>query len=127
MKSQVSVEFLMLVSILILISVVLTLVLVPLKIASTSKKLGEEAKKLCKTVAFEIDTAFNLGNGYERSFFIPEKILGRNYSVSIQNHSVWITIDDRAWSCNTVVGSVHGNVKAGWNRINNTDGVIHVY
>ena len=126
MKSQVSVEFLILVSVLILISVVLTSVLVPLKIASTSEKLDEEANQLCKSIAFEIDTAFNLGSGYERSFFLPEKIIGRDYEVAVQNHSIWITIDNKAWSCNIIVEKIHGNVKPGWNKINNTNGALYV-
>lgn len=126
MKSQVSVEFLVLMSILILISVALASVLLPLKIASTTKRLDEEARRLCEKVAFEVDAALNFGDGYVRSFFLPERVVGREYEVVVQNHSVWITIDEKAWSCTTVVNNIEGAVRPGWNRINNTGGKVYV-
>lgn len=127
MRAQSSVEFMILISILLILFILYTQNSLSLQKDMISIKADQEAKKLSDRIAFEINTAVKSGDGYERSFFIESSFAGiSDFDVSVKDYEVKV-----AWSQNFVTSQIvtkntTGNVVKGWNLIENRDGVIYV-
>lgn len=127
MKLQVSVEFMILVSLLLLVFIAVIGGNSYLQKNMMSIKSDTEAKKLSDKIAFEINTAVKTGDGYEKRFYIEESFAGIYYfDIEIENYSVNIRWDDKVTSSPIIVKNITGSVTKGWNLIKNTDGVINV-
>lgn len=127
MKSQVSVEFIVLVSMLILIFIAFLLSSSSIKFRLIGIKSEIEAKELCDDIASEINHAVRAGNGYERRFYVKDSFYGvSNFNISIEGNSVFMDWDEKSVSSSIITNNVVGNVSKGWNKINNTNGVIYV-
>ncbi|MEM7825092.1 MAG: hypothetical protein QXO27_03925 [Candidatus Aenigmatarchaeota archaeon] len=127
MKSQVSIEFMILVSILLLIFVFLLGGGSYLRNDMMSVKIKNEAKKLSNDIAFEINTAVKTGNGYSRRFYVSDSFAGiYNYSIEIENYLVTISWIGGSVYSQIVTKNITGDVKKGWNLIENKNGVIYV-
>jgi len=127
MKAQTSTEFLVLVSILVLISLVFYFSIIPFLQQAYHSRIKKHAEEICKFVANELNLAYQVGDGYRRKFFIEEKLLGfKNYTIDFQNFSIFV--DWNGWSvvCPTQVGRVNGRIHKGWNYIKNVKGEIYI-
>lgn len=125
MKGQASIEFFILVSVLLIIASVFIAGGFSLQEKLLFTRINKELQKTVDGVAFEINSALKAGNGYTRKFYVDEN-LGFNYTLSIEDYSVFIEWDGRSSSSNILTNSVIGNVEKGWNVIRNVDGVIYV-
>ena len=127
MKAQVSVEFMILISILLLLFILYTQNSLSLQKDMIILRSDQEAKELSDKIAFEINTAVNSGTGYERNFYVKKTFAGiSNFNILVENYEVKIT-----WSQNSVISQIvtkntTGDVGKGWNLIENRDGAIHV-
>lgn len=127
MKSQVSIEFLILVSVLIFLAGATFLTTGTFHSNVFEEKVYASAKEICRAISSEINTAVKIGNGYEREFFIDEKLFGNlDYSVEIKDYSVKVKWENKFVSCNCLASSVNGNIKPGKNLIRNEGGEIYV-
>lgn len=127
MKAQVSIEFIVLVSVLLLIFIAFLLSSSSLKFRLIGIKSDTEAKELCDDIASEINHAVRAGNGYERRFHVEDSFYGvSNFDISIEGNSVFIDWNKKSVSSMIITNNVVGDVSKGWNKINNTNGVIYV-
>ena len=128
MKSQVSIEFMIFVTILIAILTVFLWSDTSLSYRMIGIKSNTEAKKLCDNVAFEINSAARTGDGYKRSFYVDETLYGiSDFTISIEEYSVYIDWDGKSVSSSIIIRGISGTgVIKGMNTIENRDGVIYV-
>ncbi|MEM5790678.1 MAG: hypothetical protein QXP77_01355 [Candidatus Aenigmatarchaeota archaeon] len=127
MKSQISIEFLLLISVLIFLAGVSFLASGTFQTNTFEDKVYSSAREICKKISSEIDIAIRIGDGYRREFSVDEKLFGDlDYSIEIENYTVKIMWDDRVFSCNVLAENVNGVVKKGKNLIKNQGGEIYV-
>jgi uncharacterized protein (UPF0333 family) len=126
MKAQVSVEFLVLVSFLLLAVIVIFYYGTRFQSEATLERVYNDAKTLVEEIAFEINLASKAGNGYIRKFYVPKDVLGRNFTIVVSEYHVTLSYEEGAVSTTIVIDDIVGNVTSGWNLITNVNGVIHV-
>jgi hypothetical protein len=125
-KSEVSVEFLFLIGIILFIFVTVD-ILVGLRIRDINESsVYLEAQKISQNIANEINIATRI-DGYYREFEIPRTLPnGKNYSVHINNdfRLVEIRWDGKISASRIMTENVSGSVTPGINRIRNDRGMI---
>jgi hypothetical protein len=127
MKGQVSVEFLILISLLLVVLTIFVFSDITMRQKLTSVRIEKEVRELCNKIAFEINSAVKAGNGYERSFYIQSNLFGvSDFSISVEPYSLFINFDTSSSVCSTVTENITGEIKKGWNLIKNIDGDIYV-
>ncbi|MCK4491075.1 MAG: hypothetical protein KAU03_00520 [Candidatus Altiarchaeales archaeon] len=93
-KSQVSMEFLVTLSIVLLIFIVSLLVLFNKHVASNDLRLEISTKRLANTVADNINEISAVGPGYSQQFTIPGTLYGnREYSLVFYRHETRVEIN----------------------------------
>lgn len=126
MKAQVSVEFMVFMSILILIFIPLLSSSISLQQETKNIRLETEAGKLSDAIAFEINLATKAGDGYERKFYVEESFAGiSNFNISVEDYRVTIEWSERSASSPIVTKNVTGTIKKGWNLIKNKNGDVY--
>jgi len=128
MTGQVSTEFMIFVSILVVIMTIFLWSNTSLSYQAIGIKSNTEAKKLCDRIAFEINSASRAGNGYKRNFFVDENLYGiSDFTISVSEYSVFVDWNGKSVSSSIIVKNITGNIVPGqWNLIENKDGIIHV-
>lgn len=126
MKSQVSVEFLLLVSILIAFTGIIILINSNFQRSVKEEEIEKAALQTCEKISFEINNAVRFGDGYKRKFYLNEKIAGLDYSVSLQNYTILIEFDEKRMECKTLAKEINGDMKKGWNLVQNLKGEIYI-
>ncbi len=128
MKGQVTIEFMIFVTILIFMLSIIMWNNVSLQSQMMYAKANIEVQKLCDTIAFEINSAVRAGQGYRRRFYVEEHVYGvSNYTVDVKEYAVFID-----WDGNSVVSSIitknitSGTINKGWNYIENINGELYV-
>jgi len=99
MKGQVGVEFM------ILMSVMLTIVLIFVWSGLSTRqrvfdtKTNVEAQELCDYIAFEINSAVKVGDGYKRNFYVENELFGfTDFTITVSEYSVFIDWSDKSVS-----------------------------
>ncbi len=126
MKSQVSIEFLILISILIAFAGIVILVNSSFQRNVREEEIERAALQACEKISFEINNAVRFGEGYKRSFYLEEKIAGLDYTLNLENYTIIIEFDGKRIECKTLAKEINGNLKKGWNLIQNLKGDIYV-
>ncbi len=127
MRSQVSIEFLLLASILIFLVSVSFLASGTFQASTFEDKVYSSAKEVCEKVSSEINIAVRIGDGYRRIFYVDEVLFGNlEYSIEVENFTVKIIWDNKVFSCNILTESINGVIKKGQNLIRNEGGEIYV-
>lgn len=127
MKAQVSIEFMILISILALLFILYTQNSLSLQRDMITIKVDQDAKKLSDKIAFEINTAVKSGDGYERRFYVEDSFGGiSDFNISVKNYAVTISWGQRSVSSQITTKNITGNVSKGWNLIENGVGNIYV-
>jgi hypothetical protein len=127
MKSQVSTEFLILVSILLTIAIILLSSTASIQNQVVSMRMYTEAKKLSDKIAFEINSAAKSGMGYKRKFYVEDSFFGvSDFNITVKDFAVSIVWDKGSTNSQIIIKNITGNISKGWNLIENIDGVIYV-
>jgi len=127
MKGQTSVEFLILMSILTVITLLFLWNNLSLDYKMIGIKTNTEAKKFCDEIAFEINAAVKAGNGYERNFHVKDNFFGASdFDIYVGSYSVSIDWDEKSVSCKIITKNTTGAISKGWNQIKNENGEIIV-
>ncbi len=127
MKGQVSVEFLVYFTLVLLIGTFFFL-----NYSNSIERISEikaenDAEKLLEEIVFEINSAVVSGNGYERRFYLEDTIDGfSNYTITVWNYSVFLDWDGRSKSSRIITCSINGSINKKWNLIRNVNGVVYV-
>jgi len=122
MKSQVSMQFLVMLSIVFVFFVIFVAGFAERYRDIRAEKERTAIKDLVLKVHDEIAIAHNLGDGYARNFTLPPRVEGVNYTVSLSNSFVTAVSENAEYS--TAVAPVSGTLRKGSNRITKSFGVV---
>jgi len=129
MRGQVSVEFMIFMSILIIIVSIFLWSNLSFQYKMIGVKSNVEAQELCDEIAFEINSAVRAGEGYKRRFYVDENLYGASdFEISVEYYSVFIDWDDKSATSSIIIKNItSGTIKKGfWNTIENINGELHV-
>ena len=127
MIGQVSTEFMIFVSILVVMMTIFLWSNTSMSYQAIGIKSDTEAKKLCDRISFEINSASRAGNGYKRNFYVDENLYGiSDFTISVSEYSVFVDWNEKSVSSSIIVKNITGTIHTGWNLIENKDGIIHV-
>lgn len=95
---------------------------------SLSKVRKQEAEKefylILESSQKEIILARESIDGYQRTFFIPEKVRNRDYSIQIVGNSVYLNSSDPFYAVSLPIYNVTGQLIKGDNLIMNSNGEV---
>lgn len=128
MKGQVSIEFMIFLSILLIILTILLWSNLSLRYRMIGIKSNVEAQELCDKIAFEINSAIRAGEGYKRRFYLDETIYGSSgFDIFVEDYSVFIDWNDKSVTSSIITKNItSGSIQKGWNTIENKNGELHV-
>lgn len=127
MIAQVTIEFMVIVSILLFLLLLFVWNSFSLQKEMIALRSYTEARKLSDRIAFEINTALKTGNGYSRNFYVEDSFAGiSDFDILVDNYSVLIKWSQGLVSSQILTENITGSVKKGWNFIQNKNGAIYV-
>ena len=125
MKGQGSVEFIMILSILLVM-------LAAIAVASTAKTrdinayaFQREADSVLGYAGSKINTAYLEGDGFETNITLPERIMGFDYNVSVEDDYLVINSSGMGYS-KLLATNVSGQLAKGLNVVRNEKGEVKV-
>jgi hypothetical protein len=127
MLAQASTEFLVFVSLLLIL-----VFLVVYKNYQSAAQLEEyksyqEAQNLVNDIAFEINLALKAGDGYSRKFYVSKEVYGiSNFTIEVSDYQVKLKWDKGEVSASIFTRNITGTIKAGENVVRNVKGEIYV-
>jgi uncharacterized protein (UPF0333 family) len=125
MKAQISSEFIAYAAILLVIMSFAVYFAVVTSSDLQVESVNTDAKRLAAQMASEINTAVSVGDGYSRSFSVPDYLYGNtDYTMVVMQQRVYIFWNQRSYSLPVLAGNVTGSPVKGQNHISNTGGVI---
>ena len=128
MLGQVSIEFIVLLSILIVILTFTVYYNSSFYIQANSARNYNDAQEISDQASSEINLALKIGDGYSRMFYIPNKISNsiENFTISVSNYAVVLEWPGGFVTSPILTKNITGNLEKGQNIIRNLDGVIYV-
>jgi len=129
MKGQSAFEFLVYVSIVVLIMAVFLWNSLSLQTQSMHTKIDVEAKNVCDSIAFEINSAVRSGDGYSRKFFVSNSFAGvTDFTIKVDGYSVFVDWGDKSVSSSIIIRNITNTnvINKGSNFIENKDGNVYV-
>jgi hypothetical protein len=127
MKAQVSMEFMILIFLLVLLFVLYTQNSFSVQKDMITIKIEQDAKQVSDKIAFEINTAVSSGNGYARRFYVENSFSGiSDFTISVENYEATISWSQESVSSQITTKNITGVISKGWNLIENRVGDIHV-
>lgn len=81
-------------------------------------------KDLAYKVQYEINIATQVKSGYNRTFFIPEKLNNKDYTINIEKNEIIVSLEKLEFFLN--IPEINGNINKTNNIIKNVGGVIYL-
>ena len=127
MLLQASLEFFVLVSLLIIILTGVMYFSSSYYYQFNQLQIYSEANKISQSIASEINLALKAGDGYSRIFYIPEKILNAiDFEINVTSYRVYVYWNGGSTQSVIYTKSINGTLKKGENWIRNVNGEIYV-
>ena len=127
MKLQVSVEFIFFVSFLLVVLLFVIIGNYSFYKRANELRIENSARKLCDKIASEINLAIKLGDGYRRKFFVDYSFEGiTSFNISVSDYLVSVEWYGGRVTSSILTQNISGEVKKGWNIIENNKGEIYV-
>lgn len=125
-KAQSSVEFIILIGAVLFFFSALLLVF--------SENIGEKSKsnrekefqELALTIQNELNLAAKTADGYQRTFYLPEKILNYEYLINLTDGSVYMRTVDGKYASAFPAPEVQGQLVKGPNIIRKSEGIVYL-
>jgi len=106
-KAQVGMELIATLVVIFIILVVITIYSIEKAQESNDLKTFIDAKRICSSVANNLDAIQQQGEGYYKQFSIPDNIQGNfEYNITIGSNSVEMSWNEKAWIANTMASNV---------------------
>lgn len=122
-KSQITIEFISIIALGLVITVSFsTFILSELRKGQSSQRY-EEILKIASKIQSEMKIASESVEGYNRFFYLPEKVLDKEYYISVKNNS-WISIYTIKESFVFNVNYFEGSFNKVVNHIEKRNGII---
>jgi hypothetical protein len=90
-------------------------------------KTNLEAEKILNQVAGKINTVLMEGDGFRINMTLPEQVAGFNYTLEIQNYAIILDLSGRPYVSSVMVENISGDFSQGVNTLENRKGMIFVY
>jgi hypothetical protein len=124
-------EFVTFVSLGLLITLLFLVMAQPYEASIRQERKNVLGKELLWRVAAELNGAAAVGDGYERTFRLPERLDdGTNYSLSIsptlQVVRIWWNVGEGGFGMPIITSNITGSFSPGENHIQNSNGLITV-
>lgn len=127
MLLQASLEFFVLISLLIVILTMAMYFSSSYYHQFIQYQIYSEATKISQNIANEINIALKAGDGYSRVFYIPTKILNAiDFDVNVSNYRIYVYWDTGFTQSVIYTKEINGNLRKGENLIRNVNGEIYV-
>jgi hypothetical protein len=124
---QASLEFFVLVSLLIIILTGVMYFSSSYYYQFNQLQIYSEANKISQSIANEINLALKAGDGYSRIFYIPEKILSSiDFEINVTSYRVYVYWNGGSTQSVIYTKNIIGSLKKGENWIRNVNGEIYV-
>ncbi len=123
-RAQIAIEFIL------LVSVTFIMLLIFLKaVGDQADELNEKkefiiVKDLAYKIQYEINMATQVKSGYNRTFFIPEKLDNKDYTITPTENKITISLKNSEFTI--TIPEINGSIKNGSNTITNIGGVIYL-
>ena len=127
MLAQISVEFTLLVSILVIILLLTIYYNSSIYVEMNSAKVYSDGQKISDQIASEINLALKAGNGYSRVFYTPIKVSNSfDYNITVNNYLVTVSWKDSSVRSVVLTNNLNGTLVKGQNLIKNLNGNVYV-
>jgi len=123
-KSQVAMEFVMLIMLAFMIMVVFSVFARDKVVDLRQEEEFASLKDVALAVQSEISIATSVENGYSRDFALPVFLNGINYSITIS--SGYILAESENYEYAVKASPVSGNIAKGLNTISKEGGVVYL-
>jgi hypothetical protein len=124
---QASLEFFVLVSLLIIILTGVMYFSSSYYYQFNQFQIYSEANKISESIASEINLALKAGDGYSRIFYIPERILNAiDFEINVTSYRVYVYWNGGSTQSVIYTKNIIGSLKKGENWIRNVNGEIYV-
>ncbi len=123
-RAQIAIEFIF------LVSVAFIILLIFLKaVGDQADDLNEKkefvlVKDLAYKIQYEINMATQVKSGYNRTFFIPEKLDNKDYTITKIGNKITIGLKNSEFTI--TIPEINGNINKSNNTIINKGGVIYL-
>ena len=128
MKGQAGVEFMILMSVMLMIVLIFVWNGLSTRQRVFEAKTNVEAQEFCDYIAFEINSAVKAGDGYKRNFDVKSEFFGvSDFNITVSEYSVFIDWDKKSVSSSIVIRNITGEIEKGQKySIENKNGEIYV-
>ena len=123
-RAQIAIEFIF------LVSVAFIMLLIFLKaVGDQADNLNEKkefilVKDLAYKAQYEINMATQVKSGYNRTFFMPEKLDNKDYTITKVGNKITISLENSEFTI--TIPEINGNITKGNNTIRKLGGVIYL-
>ncbi len=127
-RGQVSMEFMAYFGTLLMIFVLFGPVLFNRSVAIKRRTVSLEASRVATSLEKEINNAVRFGDGYRRTFTVPESLSGHEYNITLHG-AEYGSILRVEWSNGVenrrlITSDTSGDIVSGENTVENSDGTI---
>ncbi|GIU69873.1 MAG: hypothetical protein KatS3mg002_1109 [Candidatus Woesearchaeota archaeon] len=123
-KSQMALEFVLLFGIAIIIMIILLTTIYELNRSKIDEKIYYKMNDFSYIVQSEFVLASEMNDGYSRIIFIPEKLEGMEYNISISGDSIVFSYNDLVFY--RKIPQTSGELKKGSNIIRKINSTIYI-
>ncbi|MEM0473378.1 MAG: hypothetical protein QXF88_01495 [Candidatus Aenigmatarchaeota archaeon] len=126
MKAQSGIEFITLVSMLLVLLSIFLYSSYSKQAEMLSIRIENDLKDLIKSAAFEINAAVRAGDGYERTFNFNVYTSLKGYNITIIKNTIFLEYGSWNLQHNIVTDAIIGNFTNDYNTIKNVGGIVYV-
>jgi len=87
-------------------------------------RIDMEADRIVNEISRKINLVVVEGDGFQANLTLPERILGSNYSVSIQSNFLILAVENKTYFKPLLTSNITGTIRKGVNTIYNSNGTI---
>lgn len=125
-KGQTAIEFMIIFGAIFFFFISFMLVIQNNLADKTREAIDLSLNEIAFSVQDEIALAHSSSDGYYREFALPEKVLGKDYSINLTLRSVYLITEDERHSVALPVLNVTGFVQKGNNTIRKEDNEVYL-
>ncbi|MBI2452011.1 hypothetical protein HYV50_02950 [Candidatus Pacearchaeota archaeon] len=125
-KSQSAIEFMILIGGVLFFFLTILFVFQQDIADKTIQKRNYAFQKTANDIKNEIDLASKATDGYQRQFFVPERISGMQYEVNITQNLIYIRTLNNEYAAAYPVQNITGDIIKGTNLIKKENGVVRL-
>ena len=122
MKAQVALEFIIIFGVFLVALILVTLSAWGNVMNINKSTIDFESVRILNLAANRMNTVYLEGDGFSIGLVIPEKIGNFNYTINIEDNTLWLEINELSYSKRLLASNITGTLSKGTNTIKNMDG-----